>query len=90
MGRCTGRIRLVTMPARRLFVMGTSPREQDLLPSHRQVLPFHTTSISFHGVDAMCILLYHLNIWIRIHSNDLVSGTKRRDAIEECYFVTAL
>jgi len=90
MVRCSGRIRLVTLPTRRLSIMGTTSGKQDYLPSHRQVLSLHTTSISFHGVDAMCILLYHLDIWIRIYSNDLVSGTERRDAIEECYLVVTM
>jgi hypothetical protein len=90
MGRCPGRVRLVYLPACCLLILGTSPREQNYFSSHRQVLPLHKTSLSFHGVDAMCIFLYNLDIWIRLHSNDLVSGTKRRDAIEECYFVTTL
>ena len=90
MGRCTGRVRLVTLPTRCVLIMGATSGKQDYLPSYCQVLSFHTTSISFHGFDAMCILLHDLNIWIRIHSNDLVSGTKRRDAIEECYLVTTL
>jgi hypothetical protein len=90
MDRCTGRICLVDLPARRLLTMGASPRKQDYLPSHRQILPLHAASISFHGLDAVCILLYHLDIWIRIHSHDLVSGTQRRDATEECYLVITL
>lgn len=90
MGRCTGRIRLINLPARGLLIVGTSPREQNYLPSHRQVLPLHTASVSFHGVDVMCILLYHLNIWFRIHSHDLVSRTQRRDAIEERNLVTTM
>jgi len=90
MSRCPGRIRLVTLPTLRLSIMGTTSRKQDVIPSDCQILSLHTTSISFHGVDAMCILLYHLNIWIRLHSNDLVSGTKRRDAIEECYLVVTM
>jgi hypothetical protein len=88
--RCAGRIRLINLPAHRISIVGTTSRKQDFLPPNSQVLPLHTTSLSFHGVDAMCILLYNLDIWIRIHSDDLVSGTKRRDAIEECYFVITL
>ena len=90
MDRCTGRIRLVTLPTRCVLIMGATPGKQDYLPSHCQVLSFHTTSISFHSFDAMCILLYHLDIWIRIYRNDLVSGIKRRDAIEECYLVVTM
>jgi hypothetical protein len=90
MGRCPGRIRLVYLPACCLLILGTSPRKQDFLPPNSQVLSLHTASVSFYSINVMCILLYNLDLWIRIHSDDLVSGAQRRDAIEECYFVTTL
>jgi hypothetical protein len=78
---CLCKMRLIRRCAGRIRLIN--------LPAHR-ISIVGTTSRSFYSIDAMCILLYNLDIWIRIHSDDLVSGTKRRDAIEECYFVITL
>lgn len=74
----------VVGPARGIYAVGTTPREQDYFPAYRQILSFHPTSVSFHGPHGLRLLLLYHHPGIRVYRHDLVSGIERGDGIAEC------
>jgi hypothetical protein len=90
MDRCARRLCTLPPPPSGIHGLGKTLGEPYDLSPNCQILSIHSTPISLHGTDALCILLYDIDIGIRLHGYILVSGVDGNNGIEECYFVAAV
>lgn len=90
MDRCARRLCTLPPPLSGIHGLGKTLGEQYDLSPDCQILPIHQTPIPIHGTDALRILLYDIDIGIRLHGYILVSGVDGNYGIEKRYFVAAL